>query len=441
MTQKYINDHGIVRNNPAYIPPMVQAFPLHMPNESTALAVVSAPNEEEEIVVQATPLYNEAVAEYKETVEPEIYVQAENHDSGSLDDLNQVLAKYEVPAGMLSKLLDLQHFDAVEIIVDDSGSMNASTDAMGPKGERLTRWMEAKGRISQMIELMAYVRCPRILVVTFLNRQDTLDLKRHDKEAPTAYISRVEAILVNAFQSSPAGTTPALEAIKRSMTRYSQGSSVLRYFLGDGVPNGGDTSYRAIEQLLLHRPDPEKNPFTFMSCTDQDDQTEWMKECEEKAPYCSEFDDYLDESREILKDQGKAFPYSFGLHLVAQLVAAFNPHDLDAMDESVPFTRQTLDNLLGYQSSPESYKYYFDCFVQAQRQHGSMPQFQRTFVNQLPSLYQQYESSPIANDISAVAEYKRKLKLHASQQQKYPTQQQYRGSAQPQPGAECCIIL
>ena len=67
--------------------------------------------------------------------------------------------------------------------------------------------------------------------------------------------------------------------------------------------------------MLINRPSPERSPFTFMSCTGNDDDVEWMKECEEKAPYCSEFDDYGDESREILKDQGKAFPYSFGLHL------------------------------------------------------------------------------------------------------------------------------
>ena len=68
-----------------------------------------------------------------------------------------------------------------------------------------------------------------------------------------------------------------------------------------------------------------------------------------------------------MKDQGKAFPYSFGLHLVAQIVAAVFPRDLDAMDESVPFTKQLLDSLLGYQSSPEEYRYHFDCFIAAEK--------------------------------------------------------------------------
>ena len=37
--------------------------------------------------------------------------------------------------------------------------------------------------------------------------------------------------------------------------------------------------------------------------------------------------------------QGEAIPYSFGFYLVCHLVAALNPTDLDALDESVPFTK------------------------------------------------------------------------------------------------------
>ena len=106
-----------------------------------------------------------------------------------------------------------------------------------------------------------------------------------------------------------------------------------------------------------------------------------------------------------MQDQGKAFPYSFGLHLVAQIVAAFNPHDLDAMDESLPFTKQVLDNLLGYQSSPEEYRYYFDCFIEAQKKLP-LKRFQHDFVKQLPTLYSQFMELSVATDIPAAAKYK-----------------------------------
>jgi len=105
---------------------------------------------------------------------------------------------------------------------------------------------------------------------------------------------------------------------------------------------------------------------TFLSCTNEDAAVEWMKDAEEVCPYCSESDDFVDEANEVLKDQGAALPYSKGFHLICQLVAAMNPDDLDAMDESVPFTKSTLDNLLGVQHNDASYQHYFDCYVKAQ---------------------------------------------------------------------------
>ena len=166
-----------------------------------------------------------------------------------------------------------------------------------------------------------------------------------------------------------------------------------------------------------------------MSCTNDDAATEWMKECEEIAPYCAEFDDYLDESREVLRDQGKAFPYSYGLHLVAQIVAAFNPHDLDAMDESVPFAKRTLDDLLGYQTSQQEYKYYFDSFIEAQ---GLLPlqPHQRSFVGSLPRLFPQFIEVSRAADIPAVSEYRLRVKSMTQQSRQI----------QP-PQDECCVIL
>jgi hypothetical protein len=61
-----------------------------------------------------------------------------------------------------------------------------------------------------------------------------------------------------------------------------------------------------------------------------------------------------------MKDQGSAFPYTKGLWLLSNLVASISPDDLDALDESVPFSKYTLDNLLGRTHFPEEYRYYFD---------------------------------------------------------------------------------
>ncbi len=74
----------------------------------------------------------------------------------------------------------------------------------------------------------------------------------------------------------------------------------------------------------------------------------------------SELDDFNDEKSEIIKDQGPAFPYTKGMWLVSHLVAPINPDDLDAIDESIPFSKFTLDSLLGRVHSQNEYQYYFD---------------------------------------------------------------------------------
>ena len=53
-------------------------------------------------------------------------------------------------------------------------------------------------------------------------------------------------------------------------------------------------------------------------------------------------------------------PLTAGFYLVCHLVAALNPTDLDALDESVPFTKKTMEDLLGRELSPEEYARYFE---------------------------------------------------------------------------------
>ena len=80
---------------------------------------------------------------------------------------------------------------------------------------------------------------------------------------------------------------------------------------------------------------------------------------EEFAPFTSEVDDYNDEKEEVIHDQGPAFPYTKGLWLLSTLVSAISPNDLDALDENVPFTKFTLDELLGRVHGEREYHYYW----------------------------------------------------------------------------------
>ena len=285
---KYITVNGVRKLNPAWKaeqqrnePHQSQAV-VPFANRDTALPVVSYPTQqnlfqESEIVV-VPPSYTEAVQQYQTVLaEAEIVVDptttGSDNDGHRLGQLAAVLGRYEAPAGMLAKLLGLRNYDAAEIIVDDSGSMTHCTDARGMHGESLTRWQEVQLRICQMVELVAYVKCPKI-DVHFLNRSRVLQLERQRGESPQAFYERVKVLLENEFRNQPSGSTPALERIRESLQRH-VGQRCLRYFMGDGVPDGGAYACRQIEQLLVTRPNPEANPFTFMSCTDHDAATEW----------------------------------------------------------------------------------------------------------------------------------------------------------------------
>ena len=146
-------------------------------NQSTALPVIAVPvsavvdnnggGEDEEISYIPTSTYEAAVATYHED-EEEIYFGGYQGNGDSIDGLNSVLSKYEVPGGMLAKLLEVKQFSLIEMIIDDSGSMGRLTDALDPiTHKKMTRWIEAKWRISQMIELLAYVVFVHLLRFTF----------------------------------------------------------------------------------------------------------------------------------------------------------------------------------------------------------------------------------------------------------------------------------
>jgi hypothetical protein len=224
---------------------------------------------------------------------------------------------------------------------------------------------------------------------------------------PATFLADAYAQVEANFARGPSGTTPALEKLRDSFQR-GQGASIARYFFGDGTPNGGELATREIIKLLKNRQNPAGNPMTFLSCTNEDKEVEWMKDAEEVVPYCSESDDFADEAAEVLRDQGAALPYTRGFHLICQLVAAMNPDDLDAMDESIPFTKATLDNLLGITTNEESFRQYFNEFAKAQRERrveGPNDNLKKS----MQWNYEDFLRAPMANQIPAVQQFKQQV--------------------------------
>lgn len=351
---KYIVEHGVRKINPAWrqAQKQVRNTPLYA-SSSSALAIISS---QEDLKLAGAAPADSTIASLDMIENDDEYIARFKNAAVNAHDvlkgLTDAFAQYEVPLGMLNKLLALTEY-GLHFIIDDSGSMTCASDAMGQ-----SRWKEAEVRLKAMFDILAYVPCSPIRL-SFLNRSTVIFLS-HEGMTPDQFRAKAHAALTDAFARGPTGGTPTLDIMKRAFADAATRSEPTAFYVfTDGVPNGGDTSVRAICDLLVKRNEPSRSPVTFVSCTNVDDEAEWMKEIEESAPFVSELDDFASEKKEVAKDQGPLFPYTYGLYLISHLVAVISPDDLDALDERFPMTKPTLDNVLGYTLSSAEYAAYF----------------------------------------------------------------------------------
>ena len=251
-------------------------------NSSQALPIVSSMEDHmamSEDLGQEIPFAESTNATIEMLQEPEIAKEAGMEPDEMIDELGALLAKYEIPIGLTNKLMMLSEYESLEFIVDDSGSMSLPTDSLHPvTNQPMSRWTEAHFRVKEMVEIIGYVPFEQI-GIEFLNRKDRISLKR-DGRSPKAFVAYAYQAVDNVFARGPAGTTPALEKLQESFLR-GQGHNIARYFFGDGKPNGGQMAVDEIVKLLRYRPNADQNPVTFLSCTNEDADVEWMKDAEE----------------------------------------------------------------------------------------------------------------------------------------------------------------
>ena len=286
MPKKYVKINGIMKLNPEY-KKWKEAQNSGKPattvlSSSQALPIVSSMEDyatiNEDLNTEIV-MSESTVATIEMIQEPEIAMESGLQPDDMVDELGRMLAKYEIPIGLTNKLMALSEFSSLEFILDDSGSMSLSTDTIDPRtNQAISRWAEAKNRLKEMIEVLAYVPFNQI-GIEFLNRRDRIVLTKNNR-TPDAFFRDATNQIEASFRKGPSGTTPALEKLRESLLR-GQGSNIARYFFGDGKPNGGKQAVDAIIKLLVNRSNPEGNPLTFISCTNEDEAVEWMKDAEE----------------------------------------------------------------------------------------------------------------------------------------------------------------
>jgi len=148
-----------------------------------------------------TEEYKTAVATYIRDVEPQLVMAAPvdaeastTSDGKALKALEHLMWLHNVPAGMLSKLLEMQTFQAIEILVDDSCTNPNLTDErpypVGPQGTTMkSSWEEARMVIEELLQYWSYLKVPPIQV-RFFNRMNDLHLAKQEGETPTQFVER-----------------------------------------------------------------------------------------------------------------------------------------------------------------------------------------------------------------------------------------------------------
>jgi len=360
--KKYITINGVTKLNPAYAKFNPSEKQTTVANPEQALTIVSTMDD----YIQASEAHKVATGKEMKLSESTVasieMLQDPEHlgkfkapttlDGGVLlDKLTNIFAQYEIPLGMVNKLLALSEYN-LNFIIDDSGSMNSASDVSfkdataylakrnSDTTARLTRWQEAEDRLHIMIDLLAFIPTNGI-TLRFLNRDRPICLNQQGK-TPEKFAEEAHAVITQAFSKKPVGLTPIFHHLEQAFN--SEGCN-MHYLFTDGVPT--DASTEAVAHLIKMRRNPMNQALTFISCTDDNAAANWMREIEEIAPYTSEIDDFFEERKEVNNDQGPGFPYTKGFWLLCQLVSAINPHDLDALDESAPLCKQTMDNFMG----------------------------------------------------------------------------------------------
>lgn len=296
---------------------------------------------------------------------------------GLFAGLEAIFQQNEIPIGLMDKLIPLQEY-ALHFKIDDSGSMVSDSNLSRSEApsymqnvgdarkSMMNRWQEAEDRLHTLVDVLCFVPTGPI-TLSFLNDQDRITLDRTGK-SPEEFAADAHQIISAIFrEKQPAGRTPIYSSMCGMLDEAQRSSGkTMHYLLTDGEPDGGAEDIRRIKDLLVRR-DANRNPFTFLGCSNNREDHRWMHEVEEIAPLVASLPDYRDERIEVLNDQGPGFPYSRGFWLLCNLVAAINPNDLDAMDQHEPLTKTTIENLLGRGITGEEYRRYWNAHPNARR--------------------------------------------------------------------------
>ncbi|MBA3660321.1 MAG: hypothetical protein H0W64_01190 [Gammaproteobacteria bacterium] len=477
---KYIFENGVMKINPEFKAQQVNQGQPSTTNPN-ALAIVSSmddvlvASEQQKRLTQRPIQLSDATTSSIDIMQSSDFTnkfQVGQMQSGDcIDGISKIFSQYEVPLGLVNKLLTLSQMGyKLNFIVDDSGSMGQPSNITvaeacphlkmrlqnqgRPLNSPLSRWEEAEDRIHIMMDMLAFIPS-KTVTVSFLNRPTSIILE-HQGNSPAEFARMAHQRLDAEFQQAPYGLTPLYKKLSESLAQST--GNTMYYVYSDGIPSDGwrlnqqgmreivnnvptDQAIQQISELIITRANPQMNPITLNSCSNNDAEVAWLKKVDEDAPFTAEIDNFKAEMQEVQNDQGQAFPFSRGFWLLCQLAASINRDDLDAMDESKPFSKLTLDNMMGRKLSAEDYGHYFRFYPRAQQYqqyYNELARGDRT-TNQIlgnnnsnvPNQTMGYPSAPMPNNSNPMSGYNNSAQSFNPN----PMQQGMNNGSQPYPGS------
>ncbi len=244
---KYITINGVMKKNPKYSPEIYPA--VAHPSVAIAnapLAVVSSIDDVMEAAETqgknshiTVPVAESTAATVELLQDAELlqqYKARQPLDGGELlDKIGEQFMRYEVPLGMVNKLMMLTQYN-LDFIIDDSGSMSCDTDVdaleasepvksiIRPTQIKMTRIQEAEDRLHIMIGILAYLPIEHIQV-RFLNDKNILILDRNGK-TPDEYKIYAHNEIRQRFSRLNLGGTPVAAALKTGFDDQDNGAII-----------------------------------------------------------------------------------------------------------------------------------------------------------------------------------------------------------------------
>ncbi|XWV25834.1 hypothetical protein QJ857_gp1250 [Tupanvirus soda lake] len=276
-------------------------------------------------------------------------------DSARQNQFTNICGMYEINQYFAERLKALEGYEIV-IVCDDSGSMNSILNSVNPYGRAQTRWDELKITVGIIVDIAATMDKNGVDVY-FLNRPPIRNITVHNQ-------------LDETFTIKPSGGT-GIVPILRSIFQTKCEAPRLVILATDGQPTDarGQINIGEFKQVLQYERGVG-DYVTILACTDEDDVMNYLNGWDKELPRLDVVDDYTSEKEEILKVQGRNFPFSFGDYVVKGLMGSIDVW-FDKLDEVKVNIGNTKPKMLSTDTIITS-SYYNDPVLAAELNHTSV---------------------------------------------------------------------